>query len=940
MNVSSEFLKLKTRVAGNEQKHGFEHTFRQPTNEKYNITGMTKWNRRILSELEFAIHLSESRNGEYDGIIHSAILRLSDAVDKDGTLTDVECAKAEEVLLPLEKAAKEYTAILVAHAHIDMNWKWGYDETVAITLATFRTMLNIMNEYPDFCFSQSQASVYKIVEEHDPEMMEEIKARIAEGRWEVTATAWVEPDKNMPSAESLLRHIACSREYLSRVWGVRDFEIDFVPDTFGHSANVPEINSFGGVKYYYHCRGLSDFDYLYRFRAPSGKEVLMFREPNWYNASVTEHIGSTLIKISKQCSGIKTLPVLYGVGDHGGGPTRRDIERALEITEWRIYPTLRFGKLLDFFKEAEKIRDTLPVINRELNFAFPGCYTTQSRIKRANRRLESSLYSAESIAALASNLTDFKFDKKRITSAWRKLLFNHFHDIITGSCVPESREHAMSLYQTASADVNTQMTNAMRKIGLAIDTSSIEEDIPDSSTAQGAGVGYGVKNFIGVPSTERGIGKTRIFHIFNTLPYKRRDIVELTVWDWVGDIDRIGMEDAEGNPIPCQVIDREQQPYWDHRFIRVMCEAEVGALGYTTVVLKEKELVSYPSYTNPKDRMSVMYDDIVLENDNIRAVIDASSARIISLTDKTNGKELIDGSGAGFTFIETECKTSDAWNIGRYIRPIPVDRCISLKKTVSGPLFESVTAEYDVFGSPVKAVYSLDKYSKAVKITADIDWRHHGMTGDSVPVLNYRVPLSCRSDEYLYGIPAGNIKRPALSNDVPAIKYGMADRLMLMSDSKYGYRATGDALTLTLINSSVKPDRYPEIGAHCINIYVGVCDQADAERFSQSVDVPLIYQPSNSHGGTLPMNASLLCTDGENVTVSAVVPTESGFIVRFYETMGVSADVKFTLCKNVKSAKTVDLSGNETGKPVKKDKNTITVTSEPYVITAVEIEVL
>ena len=93
-----------------------------------------------------------------------------------------------------------------------------------------------MDQYPEFCFSQSQASVYKIVEEYDPELMERIKARIAEGRWEVTASAWVETDKNMPSGESLLRHIQYTREYLSRVWGVKDFDLDFSPDTFGHSA--------------------------------------------------------------------------------------------------------------------------------------------------------------------------------------------------------------------------------------------------------------------------------------------------------------------------------------------------------------------------------------------------------------------------------------------------------------------------------------------------------------------------------------------------------------------------------------------------------------------------------------------------------------------------------------------------------------------------------
>jgi alpha-mannosidase len=131
-----------------------------------------------------------------------------------------------------------------------MNWMWSWQETVAATLATFRTMLTLMEEYPGFTFSQSQASVYHLVEKYDPEMMEEIKKRIKEGRWEVTASAWVETDKNMPCTESLLRHIRYTRDYLETTWGVdpASLNIDFSPDTFGHSAHIPEIDGYGGVQ--------------------------------------------------------------------------------------------------------------------------------------------------------------------------------------------------------------------------------------------------------------------------------------------------------------------------------------------------------------------------------------------------------------------------------------------------------------------------------------------------------------------------------------------------------------------------------------------------------------------------------------------------------------------------------------------------------------------
>lgn len=168
---------------------------------------------------------------------------------------------AEERLKSLSCVAKSLSVIYAAHAHIDMNWEWGAQETVTAVIDTFQTMLDLMDEYPDFTFSQSQASTYEIIEKHCPSMLERIRARVQEGRWEVTASTWVEPDKNMTGTESMARHILYTKRYLSRLLGVsaESLNIDFEPDTFGHSANIPEgFLSQGGVKYYYHAAGLTE----------------------------------------------------------------------------------------------------------------------------------------------------------------------------------------------------------------------------------------------------------------------------------------------------------------------------------------------------------------------------------------------------------------------------------------------------------------------------------------------------------------------------------------------------------------------------------------------------------------------------------------------------------------------------------------------------------
>jgi len=356
-NLYERYAAVKKQIGGNREQFGYEETFGMPREEQMHVTPPARYLVRILSETEFAIRLSESLDGKYDENVGEALSVLENALAADGAVTKGTAARAEELLMPLSADAREYKLILAGHAHIDMNWMWSWPETVAATIATFTTMLNIMDEYPDFCFSQSQTSVYQIVDEYAPQLKERMLERIREGRWEITSSAWVETDKNMPNTESLLRHIGYSRKYLAEHWGIDpdSLEIDFSPDTFGHSANLPELDGFGGVKYYYHCRGLNGNNALYRWRAPSGKEMIVYREQYWYNSGITPKPAMGLIDVSRGSGGLKTGLVVYGVGDHGGGPTRRDVERGLEMMQWPVFPTVKFGTFRQFLHEAEAV---------------------------------------------------------------------------------------------------------------------------------------------------------------------------------------------------------------------------------------------------------------------------------------------------------------------------------------------------------------------------------------------------------------------------------------------------------------------------------------------------------------------------------------------------------------------------------------------------------
>ena len=930
MTTDELFTQLKTRVAGNREKTGFEFTFGMPETESRHITGPSRMNARILAELEYILAVSHANQDTGMDLIRDTIASLLGTLDEEHVLTDSVCRRAEERLLPLSELARSYRLILSGHAHIDMNWMWSYQETVATTLSTFRSICNIMDEYPDFTFTQSQASVYQIVERYDPELMERMLHYIREGRWEVVATNWVEPDKNMPSGESLLRHIQYTRDYLQGTWGVKDFDVDFVPDTFGHAATVPEIDAFGDVRYMYHCRGNARPELLYRYRAPSGKEILVLRESNWYNAAVTPQMASGLMEVVRLSSGLRCGMAFYGVGDHGGGPTRRDVERALDMMAWPIYPEIRFGGIRDYFREAEKIRDRLPVVDSELNFIFPGCYTTQSRIKRANRRAEAALYDTEALASLAGTLTPFRLNEPQMREAWQNVLFTHFHDILTGSCVQDTREHAMGLFQQTACVTNTQLEKAMLKLAGNIDTASLpvlasvgnwEKPVAArySSQSEGAGGGDGIEHFTGVPATERGSGLLRVYHAYNTLPCEREAVCELTVWDYTGDLRRVHLQAPDGTEIPFQLLDHELQRYWDHRYFRILARLTLPALGYTTLVLRQKEQERYPVYLqNSREQVGPVYDDLVLDNGLTQARISGASGTLISLVDLSSGTELIQPSqSASLMYLETERRTSNAWNVGRTLSALPIDRCTELTQVHSGALRQSVKAVFTLKGENhlpdrFEIVYTLDAASPALKMEITADWQESGT--ETVPVLTFRCPVKDYTGNCRCLVPMGSVVRPAMNNDVPAIGSALAIRengpsLLLASDSKYGYRSD-TALSLTLINSAVYPDPYPERGVHHITLWLSpLSDPGTQQPFTDTLLHPVYTQAGNVHPGSLPAASGLLSCLSSSAAVTAVLPSPEGILVRGYETRGKEADVSLRLTTTVKGAYLSDLLG-------------------------------
>ncbi len=895
----------------------------------------SEFSERIVSELVYLDGISKVNHDRYNSIVEKASDHLISCIQRDGVITKRAVFETEELLSPMADAAKAYDLLFVAHAHIDMNWMWGYNETAAVTVDTFRTVLDLMEEYPELTFAQSQASTYEIIEKYAPEMLPEIRTRIREGRWEVTACEWVEPDKNMPNGESLTRQILQTKRYLSRLLEIHeeDMCINFVPDTFGHNANVPEILTGAGVKYLYHCRGYES-PCLYRFASPSGASVLTSREFSWYNANITTEKFECVPSFCTEY-GVDTMLAVYGVGDHGGGPTRRDIERILKYQSWPYTPNIRFGTFLEYFKAVERKSNPLPTLCHELNAVFTGCYTTQSRIKMANRIGEARLNEAEALQAMDNVLADGKCSPRRLDGAWQRLIFNHFHDILPGSGTVETREYALGRFQELLADAATTATAAERHLMSRMNTEGIHFDNDTDDRAEGAGVGFfqSEGSSFRMPSAEHGRGKVRALTLFNPTPWPRDEYSEVVGWDYPLPLNLCEIVTADGASLPFAEIGKGTS-YWDHKYQRILVRAPLSPYGYCTVILRPVKADGHATvklFTAEHTDEAINDAPIILENNLIRAVVDSHTFELNELYDKRSGASLIDGPTAYFRLAEENpVYNMAAWRIGPIMKSENLNRTYSVRRgrITRCDAYTSFSYTIEFESSELTCEMRLTDNSDIIEYNLTVDWHELPVKQKFIPQLAFMLPnVTEQTGNALYEIPYGRITRPEIAHDVVSLSFIGLPRhdgsdIGIVCDTKYGFRYENGCASLTLIRSAYHPDPYPERGIHHVRIglVAGSADElkAKSDRFCH----PVCYAShSKAHGGDLPLSASLLKICGCEVSCLKVSEDEAGIALRLCEVSGEDRDVEITLCKPALSAelcddlersiRTLDVDGNK-----------------------------
>jgi len=665
---------------------------------------------------------------------------------------------AREQLAPLAKVAKQYTLYLVGHAHIDMNWLWLWPETVEVCRATWTQVVQSMDEFPGFRFSQSQPQVYRAIQEQYPDLFAQMRQRIAEGRWELTGGTWVECDMNMPSGEALVRQCLLSREYDRQTFG-RVPGIGWSPDTFGHAWTVPQILADCGLRNYYFMRAGNGLP-LFWWQGPDGSRLLAYTTDN-YNERIARHLQLVPLRLEPQAK-VKDAMVVYGVGDHGGGPTREDIENALRLSESPAFPNVRFATTSEFYDSVRKQNPDLPVVADELNFIFERCYTTHADIKRENRELEYTIPAAETLAAMAGRC-GASYPAVDFEQAWRNTCFNQFHDVLCGTAIAASYEYSKGLYEEALGAARRALDGAADALLAQTDT--------------------------------RGPGDA--IAVYNALGWLRTDYAEAEVKTPAKPA-AIDLRGPDGKPVAAQIIEtRADGQAWVTRFGFIA--RNVPAVGYAVYHARPGSAAAFSLVAQPSkaangrslgrlhhdqkglanDRRSLgrlrhdQKDLAILTSARYDLGVDLASGQITRLVDRSLQRNLVPP-GKALDVLQAHLEEPNgmsAWTIGHVAKVIDLSQASDVRVVERGPVRATIEVKHPFRQSSF--VQRIRLYEGVDRLDFDLtaDWREIGTGEQGGVMMKVAFPLALDNPRATFEIPFGAIERAPNGAEVPAQKW-------------------------------------------------------------------------------------------------------------------------------------------------------------------------
>jgi alpha-mannosidase len=763
---------------------------------------------------------------------------------------------------------------LVGHSHLDLVFMWTYREFIRKLGRTHATMLRLMEQYPEFQFCQSQAKTYQEMKTHHPQIYEQVKQRIAEGRWEVIGGFWVEPDCNLISGESFVRQILHGQRFFETEFGIQS-RTCWQPDVFGMSAAMPQILERAGIEYVMTTKMFIWNDTnpwrknTFWWEGIDGSRVLTVVTPSHFIGMVDpDHLHDHWSDFSDKDTVGESM-YCYGWGDGGGGVDVEMLESARRYQQIMGLPELKHSgaeETLDNIKSKANGQE-IPIWRDELYLeAHRGTATNKGILKKLNRQGEFLIRETELLATIAwVNGAEYPTDE--LNNVWEILLTTQFHDSLPGT-------HINPVLADLRAELDEFKTRAFALKAQAItDVFGIENNSDPQSIT-----------------------------IFNSFLHPRKNVIQFPK-DVLGG--KLPQTEA-GKPLTAQSITG-----FDGKEYVAISIPEIPGVGYRNF---------YMGVANqPPAQSSVHATENSLENELIRVTFNPDG-EITSIWDKEYHREVIVASEKGnhFQLYEDIPGKYDAWDIVATYADHEIDIRGGSTLTVdeTGPIRASLRLEKSFLNSKITQRISLQTGSQQITFETDVDWQ------ERQKLLKVGFPLEIRATHATYDIAYGNMKRPTHRNtsydaakfEVPAHKWMDVSQgdygVSLLNDCKYGHEANGQTIRLSLLKSSIFPDEFADLGRHhftyALYPHPSSWEDAETDQLALNLNQPLFTQINATERQA---QKTFVTCSSKNITLEGLKRAEDGqgIIIRLVERHNKSGQIKLTFDRPIENAWACDL---------------------------------
>jgi len=793
---------------------------------------------------------------------------------------------------PTAPNPKDYTAHVVGYAHMDMAWLWRWEESIHdIMYNTFSNQIRLMNQFPDYTFSQDQAVVLDAMEHFYPDIFKGLQEKARTGNFIPVTSGWVQMDENVSDGESLVRQFLYGQKYSREKFG-HYIRMAWQPDVFGHPITMPQIAHKAGIELYLFNRPHDKSrPPIIWWQGLDGSRVLGYTTPGEYTQTMDHQHTTVLGMRNADRAGVKNILVLYGVGDHGGGPNPSDIAGIAKLNaspdEVRVKPT----NVADYIDILLTEKKDFPVYEAELNPVFPGCYTTQVDMKRHNRQSEQLLFNAEKLSELAVffGYRDY-YPVRDISEAWKLALLDQAHDLAAGSGIGPIYADAARQYQEIFERGNRALNFSLQNLGLQLNT-------------QGEGVPLVV---------------------YNPQSFDRTDLVTADVSAFSLPARMMAVYGEEKAPV--QILKAPSKEGARETATVAFVADKVPQMG-----LKLYRLVADTS--NPKAAASSLRVGSkprpYLENEFFRVEINPETGNIARLYDKTNKREAFHGEGNFLTAWEDTpeqaLKTSKeyagpAWDVGFTGKKWDVDKAARVEVTEQGPVRATLRVVRRFRDSEFTQDISLIAGIPRVDVAMTLDWY------ERATFLKAGFPASVESSKVSAEIPYGVIERDQTGEeavmgkwvDISNSDYGVA----IINNGRNGYFAEDNTIHLSVIRGPWGPDPRADEGEHTFGYSIyphhGGWREGKVQFQALAFNSPLLSLQEPEHAspqelefgrkGGLPDAYSFIKTDSDHVVLYALKQMEGFYdtdaIARFVEIEGREGDVTMEIARKVRATET------------------------------------